>query len=653
MTNEQFEELVRRREAEATANPAAYRNKILWFGVLGYGYILLLLVGTLGLLGLLVVLLFVARNIGTFALKGIIALGLFAIVVVRALWVTFPKPEGIVLSETDAPELWATVNRLREKMSAPPYHQILLTSDYNASVVQRPLLGIFGWQQNYLTVGLPLLYTMTKEQVDSVIAHEMGHLRGGHGKFGTWVYRVNATWGQLLERLEEGGGANALVSGFFKWYAPQFAAYSFPLRRQDEYEADRAAAENVGRKPAADALALISVWEGYLSRTYWKPFYRTVHDSPSPPTNPFTGLIAHPLAPALDGDGRGEAERSLSDALREETTFADSHPALSDRLKSLGGEVSLPHTAPATADTALTAYFSRTATTLAKRLDAEFVEHLAPIWTEKYREAQEERKQLNALTARVQVGETFGPEEAWEYAHLTEEYRSEEAALPLYQALTEREDVRPVKNGLLTAGAMLQVGRLLMEKRDPAAVGYFQAAMETSPHVKSSALSMLYGFYRVTGDDEAARNVYIEALRHGDKKEAAAQERAEVLGKKVQYLPHGLTREQLAPVIAGLAAIERVGDVFLVRKEVKHFTDSPVFVIAISFKDKMLQFTSQAHIDQFARDVEASLKETLPDLLEMLPHGTEWNTVSLTGELKKHRDSFEEVEEAQILSAQR
>jgi hypothetical protein len=286
-------------------------------------------------------------------------------------------------------------------------------------------------------------------------------------------------------------------------------------------------------------------------------------------------------------------------------------------------------------------------------LDADFVEHLAPVWTEQHREAQEERKQLDALTARAQSGETFAPEEAWKYAHLTEEFRSEEEALPLYQALTTRDDVRPVKNGFLTAGAMLQVGRLLMEKRDPAAVGYFQAAMETSPHVKSSALGFLYDFYRVTGDDAAARDVYVEALRHGDMEEAAGQERAEIVGKKVQYLSHGLTDEQLAPMADGLSAIARVGDVFLVRKQVKYLAEAPVFVIAISYRDKTFEFTSQAHLDKFAEEVETLLAKTLPPLLETLPHGTDWNSILLTGEMKPHRDAFEEVEGARIVSAKR
>jgi hypothetical protein len=364
-------------------------------------------------------------------------------------------------------------------------------------------------------------------------------------------------------------------------------------------------------------------------------------------------LIAHPLAPALEGEGRGEAERSLSDALREETTFADSHPALADRLRSLGGEGVLPDAALAPSDTALSAYLSRTLQTATTRLDAEFAENLAPVWVEKYRESQEERKQLDALTARVQAGETFGPEEAWEYAHLTEEYRSEEESLPLYQALAERDDARPVKDGLLTAGAMLQVGRLLMAKRDPAAVGYFHAAMEASSRVKSSALSMLYGFYRITGDDQAARNVYVEALRHSDLEDAASQERAEVLGGKVRYLPHGLSVEQLAPLVARLSAIALLGDVYLVRKEVTHFAETPVFVFALTHKDEWKSLQAEKDQKQLLEEVAQVLQDTLPAMFESLPVGTEWNTVPLFGNQKGNAKKFENVEGAKIVSAKR
>ncbi|MBC8141278.1 MAG: M48 family metallopeptidase [Armatimonadetes bacterium] len=651
MTNEQFESMVRKLEPEAAQNPPAYRSKVLWLGILGYGYVLFLLLGTLALIGVLIALMVFVRRGGGVAIKFVIVLGLFALAVLRALWVSFPKPEGIVLTPTDAPELWATVNGLREKLAAPAFHQILLSSEFNASVVQRPRLGIFGWSENYLTVGLPLMHTLTKAQFDSVIAHEMGHLRGGHGKFGGWVYRVNATWAQLLDRLEDGGGANALVSGFFKWYAPQFAAYSFPLRRQDEYEADRAASESAGRDATVGALSLLPVWDNYLGKSYWKPFYKQVHEQETAPSSPYSGLLAHPLAPALSDD-RADAERALNDALREETTFADSHPALPDRIKSLGGESVLPASAPAPGETALAAYLPR-AETFARRLDAEFVENIAPVWAHKYAEAQEERKTLDALTARVVAGETLPPVDAWEHASLTQDYRSDEEAMPLFQTLADRADVRPVKEGLLTAGALLQIGQHMMERRDPAAVGYIESAMDVNSNVRGSALSLLYGYHRMMGDNDAARNVYVEALRHSDRKNAAAEERVEMVGGNVRYEPHGLSGEQLAPIVAAISAVPRLGDAYLVRKQVTHDADKPVLIFAFSLKDEWRSLRAEADWQELHDGMSEALSATLPTLFETLPFGSEWNNITITNDSAGTMRGLVKVPGAKIVAAKR
>jgi Zn-dependent protease with chaperone function len=52
-----------------------------------------------------------------------------------------------------------------------------------------------------------------------------------------------------------------------QWYAPLFAAYSFALRRTNEYEADRAAAQAAGPRSAADALINVEVMAAYLDES--------------------------------------------------------------------------------------------------------------------------------------------------------------------------------------------------------------------------------------------------------------------------------------------------------------------------------------------------------------------------------------------------
>ena len=72
-----------------------------------------------------------------------------------------------------------------EKTSAPPAA--------NRSERRAPGTSI----ANYLTVGLPLLLAIDRPRILAVMAHEYGHLRGGHGRFAAWIYRTRLSWARL------------------------------------------------------------------------------------------------------------------------------------------------------------------------------------------------------------------------------------------------------------------------------------------------------------------------------------------------------------------------------------------------------------------------------------------------------------------------
>ena len=187
MTNEQFEALVQKLEPEAARNPQAYRRKVFWLGVLGYGYVLCLLVGNASFFAALFVCcyFFIAHSFNAVAIKTRHRSGsLRRRFDSRFVGDVSRSPKVSRSRRPTRRKLWATMNALREKIAAPPFHQILLTGDFNASVMQRPRLGIFGWSENYLEVGLPLMHTLTKAQFDSVY-----RARNGTPARRTWQVR--------------------------------------------------------------------------------------------------------------------------------------------------------------------------------------------------------------------------------------------------------------------------------------------------------------------------------------------------------------------------------------------------------------------------------------------------------------------------------
>lgn len=106
-----------------------------------------------------------------------------------------------------------------------------------------------------------------------------------------------------------------------------FAAYSFALRRADEYVADRAAAQAAGPQHAADALINCELMAAFMS------------DSDAPALEVGTRTLVPPF------HGRAEPQRLqhwLGEVLAMPADAMDTHPSLADRLRALRQEPRVP-----------------------------------------------------------------------------------------------------------------------------------------------------------------------------------------------------------------------------------------------------------------------------------------------------------------------
>jgi hypothetical protein len=172
-------------EHQASQDPAGYKRRIVLLAALGYAYIAGVTVLLAGILAVTILLLVHSHHvvIGQFIFIPLIALGL----ILKSLWVKFEAPQGVAIKDSDAPALFAVINETRASARAPKIDKVLLTSEFNCAIVQLPRLGAFGWYQNLLILGLPLMHAMPVSHFRSVLAHEMGHVSHLHGRFGAWV----------------------------------------------------------------------------------------------------------------------------------------------------------------------------------------------------------------------------------------------------------------------------------------------------------------------------------------------------------------------------------------------------------------------------------------------------------------------------------
>lgn len=578
--------LVHRLEKDAAARPARYRFRVGALAALGYGYIgtvLLLIVGTLILL--VVFDLSVAVKVGLPILFVLVA-------IVRALWVRIAAPDGIPLGKSEAGTLWQAVDRMGRELRAPKVHDILIEDQFNASILQAPRLGIFGWHRNYLILGLPLLQGLTQDQALAVIGHELGHLSRQHNRFGGWIYRLRMTWMRLVVQLEQQQSrlGALLFRRFFEWYTPYFSAYSFVLARADEYTADQCAAQVAGLDAARQALSRISASGHFLSERHSDNLRPDLLRSPEPPAD-----ATSRLATALQESATPEAlRRYLDRAMGERTGLSDTHPSLADRLRGLGWTAA-PDIAwcapPAAGSDAATLLLSRTTTArLNAQLGKRWQASARDRWSTEHQRLRMIQDEIAALDAAAQQG-PLSESQAWERISLTMNIDPAGAVkqLPGFVAASPNH-----------ALSRLHLGRHFITRGEDEGIEHLTLAARLDDELLVPAYELITEHLASTGRRREALPFEKAARERAALLESAEEERTTINSKMVLE-PNGLPASTLDVLRAALAQHPNVQEAYLVRRKVTILPNRPAYLLGIRPKRQLGRQTTD----------EAALTETL------------------------------------------
>jgi Zn-dependent protease with chaperone function len=571
MDKDKFASLVRPLESFAAANPGLYRLRVGLLAALGYVYLLsvVLLLLTVAALTLYSI------SFNWIALKILWVPLAVVVLVVRSLWITIPEPDGSSLTRAQAPALFDLVNEVRAELDGPNIHHIMVSDEYNAYIAQIPQFGMFGWVRNYLVVGLPLLRALSPGEFRSVLAHEVGHLSGKHGRFSGWIYRLRQSWVEILTRVEqERDYASFLFVPFIKWYAPYLNAYSFVLARAQERHADEYSVEVTGKDVAAVALVRLAAKERGLMENFWPNFFRQAKTQPKTPHDPFVQMLA-----ALDQPiGATNTQKWFFEALRVPTEYQDTHPALADRLAAIGFAKEGPEVTALVdqllkADTELQSaasyYLPELPDDFLLRSNRLLREQIARAWSHSHNELQKAGKRLKELDEQSET-RALTVAERWECVTLVSQVENENAALPSLEAIL-REDSQHAR-------AQFAMGAILLDQRNPEGVEHLEKAMQLDPACTGHATTLLSGFYLDQGNKGLAEEFSKRAAQHFDK-ERKQHEQLMTFSASDRFTPHGLAAEAVTRLKDQLQRVHGLNEAYLVRK-VTQDAEMSLYVLA-------------------------------------------------------------------------
>jgi hypothetical protein len=389
---------------------------------------------------------------------------------------------------------------------------------------------------------------------------------GGHGWFGSWIYRLRMAWWRIAFVLQyQARWSRWFFNPFYVLYVPYFNAYSFVLARRDEYEADRMSAEIAGVPAAASALARVNVVSHYVSARFWPALLQTANNYREPPYLPMARLseeFGKPLAPSILDEG-------FNLALARSTGLGDTHPSLQDRLRAIGAAAApVGQLGRSAAEQLLDAELLAT---IVERLDTKWRWAALEGWSDHYEQSRQDRQLLNDLTGKVKYG-TPTAKERLRRAELTEQFLGEDEALPLYREIAAADSAN--------AAAAFALGRILVGRNDVEGLPHLETAMTIDDRLTMAGCELAYLYLMRAGQGPAAEEYRQRLVRQQDFEERAAEERM-APRRRDRYDAHGLTPEQLKPFVERLQAYHAVHRAWLVRKRVSVLPHRPYFLLAV------------------------------------------------------------------------
>jgi hypothetical protein len=406
---------------------------------------------------------------------------------------------------------------------------------------------------------------LTAEQFKAVLAHEFGHLARGHGRLSNWIYCQRLRWGRLMEVLEAAESKGSfLFKPFLRWYAPYFNAYSFPLARANEYEADATSVRLTSPQAAAAALTGVDVVASYLEQRFWPQLHKQANDLPQPAFLPYTGMGGHVAREVDEASARGW----LAQALERPTTLADTHPALTQRLQAIGQapRLSLPGEGAA-ADQLLGAALPA----ITEAFDRRWRDNVLPHWEARYQKAEEGRRTLAELNGKHAAGTELSLQEAYDRATLTELIGGDaDGALAQFRDLHARAPEDPT--------ASFALGVRLIGRDDAQGVPLLEAAMQRDEFAIVKCSELLRDYHWRSGRKDEAHAWHQRMLERAAEEQGAEKERSQVTLKD-KFERHGLAADDLARLLEQLRSVPGLRKAYFVRKRVAHLKHRTLYVL--------------------------------------------------------------------------
>jgi Zn-dependent protease with chaperone function/tetratricopeptide (TPR) repeat protein len=315
---------------------------VLSLGLLGfYLSVPLVAAGLLAVTLILFGLLLVIRIIHV----GILQRGMWAFWNVLQCTLIGPQSEvlGIEATAEHHPRLFETLSTVADRLNTRPVDQVYLTPSSNIGVKQEGSgpFGLLGRRRRVLEIGISTLPLLSREEFQSILAHEYGHFSHNDTVYSRFIFQVSASLATSLAVMSAAGGFLNYINPFYWFWWLYLRAYTLlanGFSRSREFLADRQAAAAYGKQTFISGLTKVSV-DGVLFESTIYSNIRNLLTEGKAFTNAFDAFRQFRQGTEIVAS----RERFMEQLRRAKPGWLDTHPTFSERLAAIA---EFPDSAP-------------------------------------------------------------------------------------------------------------------------------------------------------------------------------------------------------------------------------------------------------------------------------------------------------------------
>lgn len=248
---------------------------------------------------------------------------------------------GRVLTEAEAPELWALAREVAKTVETRPVNEIRVTHGAELAVYERGSVRakMQDKAERVLIIGLAALNGFSQNAFRAVLAHEYGHFSNRDTAGGDIAMRVNNDIIRLAESMGQSGTATVynIAFQFIRFYHFLFRRITHGASRLQEILADRVAVYQYGADAFREGLAHVirrDIEFNHIAQSEINAAYSAGRALQN----------LYEMMPQDENISRS-LEQEYNEYLSRPTTEDDTHPSPQDRFKLIAG-IKCRETAP-------------------------------------------------------------------------------------------------------------------------------------------------------------------------------------------------------------------------------------------------------------------------------------------------------------------